>query len=96
MVKKVQLTFAVPVLARTLFSPWRQIVTIPGRSLDEKFRAGIDNLVSRAVGFIARLIVLISALVLMLLAAIYGLALAVAWPFLPLAILYTLYRSLKG
>jgi len=54
-VNKVQMEFSIPVLLHTLFSPWRQIISLPGRSLEERFRAAVDNLISRCVGFFARL-----------------------------------------
>jgi len=95
-VNKVQMEFSVPVLLGTLFSPWKQIVSLPGKSLDDKFRAMIDNLVSRFIGFIVRLLVLLAALVLMALAAAAGLVMVAAWPFAPLAVVYLTYRSVKG
>ena len=95
-VKKVQLTFAIPVLVRNLFAPWKQIITVPGRSLDEKFRASIDNLVSRAVGFFIRLATLIAASAVITLSAVFGLAVAIVWPLLPLLLIYSLIRVITG
>lgn len=69
---------------------------MPGRSLDEKFRGLVDNLVSRTIGFFVRLSTLIIALLAMLFAGIAGLALAVSWPLVPLAIIYLLLRSISG
>lgn len=82
-VKRVQLAFSVDVLLQTLFSPWKRIVSLPGRSLDEKFRAAIDNLVSRVIGFFVRTLVLIAALVMIAGTAIAGITLAIAWPLVP-------------
>ena len=95
-VTKVQMGFSIPVLLRTLLSPWRQIVSLPGRSIDERFRAVIDNLVSRCVGFIVRLMVLVSAVLMMVVVGLAGLAVAIAWPFIPLAFIYCAYRSVRG
>jgi hypothetical protein len=94
LVNKVQLTFSIPVLLSTLFSPWRRIITSPGRSLDDKMRALLDNLVSRAVGFFVRLFSLIAALVLALLAAVAGGIIALAWPFVPLIIIVCFWKAL--
>jgi hypothetical protein len=82
-VKNVQLAFSVDVLLKTLFSPWKRIVALPGRSIDEKFKGMIDNLVSRVIGFIVRLIALVAAVVMIIITAIAGLVMAVLWPLLP-------------
>lgn len=95
-VKNVQHTFSADVLLRTLFSPWKRIISQPGRSFDEKFKGLIDNLVSRVIGFFVRLFTLIIAFLAMLLAGLAGLALAVAWPLVPVAIIYLLVRSFSG
>lgn len=95
-VTSTQRAFSVGVLLTTLFSPWKQIVSLPGRSLEEKFRAMVDNLLSRIIGFFARLCALFMAVVLMLLAGIVGVAMAVSWPLLPLVVAYFLFRSLAG
>ncbi len=71
-------------LLKTLFSPWKRIVVVGGRSLDAKFHAAIDNLVSRVIGFFVRIIVLIAAVIIISLAALGGLMLAILWPLLPL------------
>lgn len=78
--------FSVKQLSRTLFAPWRRIVTYPGRSLEERFRALGDNLFSRAIGFVVRLIVLIAALFTLLIIALLTLVEIVVWPLLPLAV----------
>lgn len=83
-VKAVQAAFSIDVLLKTLFSPWKRIVALPGRSLDAKFQAAIDNLISRVIGFFVRIIVLFTALIIISLAALGGLILAIIWPLLPL------------
>ena len=82
-VKKVQHFFSIDVLLGSLFAPWKRIVSIPGRSLDEKFRAAIDNLVSRVIGFCVRIIVLTTAVVMIVVAAVVGVTLATLWPLVP-------------
>lgn len=51
-------------LIRTLFWPWKRDVVFYGNSLDAKLKALSDNLISRFVGFILRLFVLIVGFVL--------------------------------
>jgi hypothetical protein len=79
------LWFSIPILLRTLFAPWRRITTPPGGSLEQRFRAGIDNLLSRVIGFIVRLIAIGAALGLMAFWGIFGGLLLLLWPAIPLA-----------
>lgn len=79
-------TFSVAQLIRTLFQPWRRIITYPGDGLGAKFRAWGDNMFSRAVGFVVRLLVLLAALVVMTATLVFSIVELVAWPFLPPAI----------
>lgn len=95
-VTKVQMEFSVPELLRTLFSPWKQVISLPGRSLEDKFRALVDNLISRVIGFLVRFLALLAAAVCIILVAVVGLARAVAWPAIPPAVLYLVFRSLSG
>ena len=95
-IKKAGLEFSIPLLLRNMFSPWKQIVSIPGRSIDEKFRAAVDNLVSRTIGFFVRLLTLIAAAVVVVFSAAFSLVIALAWPLLPLGAVYFLARAITG
>jgi hypothetical protein len=79
--------FSTPTLLRTLFAPWRRIVTYPGSSLDTKVRAFGDNIVSRAVGFAVRLIVLITAFLMIAIVLVIGVLSVVLWPLVPLGVI---------
>jgi hypothetical protein len=83
-------------LLRSLFEPWRRIVSAGGRSLDVKIKNFFDNLVSRAVGATVRTLVLITAGAAMIGAVVFGIVVAVVWPLVPLLILYSLYRGILG
>lgn len=88
--------FSVPILIRTLFAPWRRIMTYPGAGMGAHMRAATDNLVSRMVGFVVRLLVLLTAgisLALVLLLAVLEL---IAWPLLPLAVVAALFKGVVG
>lgn len=89
-------SFSVGRLLGTLFAPWRRIVTQSGHTLSSKLQAAGDNLISRMVGFVVRLSVLIVAGVLFLLAIIGGVLETIVWPFVPPAILFCLVRSITG
>jgi hypothetical protein len=88
--------FSFSLLARTLFSPWRRIVSAGGRSLDAKVRDALDNFVSRCVGFVVRFFVLVTAMLCMLLALLLGGIAAILWPLLPLGIIYCAIRGITG
>jgi hypothetical protein len=77
--------FSIPILLRTLFAPWRRIITYPSAGIDAKLRAFGDNLVSRCIGFTVRLFALIAAAVMLVLVSCMGLVELIAWPLIPLA-----------
>lgn len=79
-------SFSVKQLVRTLFAPWKRIITTPGRSLEDKMRAWADNMFSRVIGFVVRLFVILGALVTLGIVAIFTVIEAVAWPLIPLAV----------
>jgi hypothetical protein len=78
------LNFSMPILLRTMFAPWRRIISAPGASLQDRARAVVDNAVSRAVGFSMRLFTLLAACILILLYAIVGGLILILWPVIPL------------
>lgn len=86
--------FSVPILLRTLFAPWRRIITYPGAGLNERFRALGDNLVSRAVGFTVRIFVLLAVSVLLIVVALAGVVEVVAWPLLPAGVVAAIVKGL--
>jgi hypothetical protein len=80
-------SFSVSQLFKTLFAPWRRIISYPGASLGDKFRAWGDNLFSRTIGLIVRLLVLIAAGLTIGLVSILTLIELVLWPILPPAVI---------
>ena len=93
---KVSHMFSVPILLRTLFAPWRRIVTYPGDTIEAKFRAMGDNLVSRVVGFSVRALVLFTAGVMLLCTALAGGIQLLAWPLMPPAIVVLTFMGIKA
>lgn len=88
--RKAYETFSVSMLLRTLFSPWRRIISVPGKRLIDHLYATLDNLVSRFVGFFARLFVLIAALVSLVFILLVSLLELIFWPLLPVAVIMCL------
>lgn len=78
--------FSVNLLLPTLFEPWRRITTTPGRSLEDKMHAWIDNMFSRLVGFVVRLFVLFVAVITLAVVAVLTILEMIAWPLMPLAV----------
>lgn len=85
--------FSVPTLLKTLFAPWRRIITYPGKGFGPMMRAMGDNLLSRLIGFIVRTMVIIAATIGFVLTAVVGLVCVVAWPFVPLAVIGFIIRG---
>ncbi len=79
-------TFSVTQLLRTLIQPWRRIITYPGDNLSTKLKALGDNIFSRAIGFVVRLIVIFAALIVLAIALIFSIIEVVVWPLLPPAV----------
>jgi hypothetical protein len=77
--------FSLKILLRTLFAPWKRIITAPGAGLDAKLQAMGDNLVSRFVGFTVRFVVLLTAAIAFVAFCLVGLAELIVWPLVPLA-----------
>jgi hypothetical protein len=88
--------FSVSILIATLFSPWKRIISPPGKSIDQILRGMLDNLVSRTVGFFVRLFVLTTAFLMTTIATVIGFVAVVVWPLLPLGIIFCLFKGIIG
>ncbi len=94
--QKVADAFSIPILLKTLFSPWRRIVSEGAKGLDAQMRAMLDNLVSRVVGFVVRMTVLVAAGFGTAGSFLYGVLVVLIWPLIPLLIVYFLIRGITG
>lgn len=89
--------FSVDLLLKTLFSPFRQISA--GRvdgPLGVQLRALADKLISRIIGAMVRLVILVIGLVVIALTAIFGLTILIAWAFVPVLPILGLLLALTG
>jgi hypothetical protein len=78
--------FSVAQLTKTLFAPWRRIISESGSSLADKMRAWGDNMFSRMVGFVVRFFVLLAAAVSYIVIGALTLIELIVWPLIPLTV----------
>lgn len=87
--------FSVKEMITTLFAPFRQ--TYVGKTDGvSALQAFVDRTVSRAIGFVVRLLMLFVALIAACLVATAGILLCVAWPFIPLLPIVAVVMALLG
>jgi hypothetical protein len=86
-INRVTAAFSVNQLMRTLFSPWRRIMTYPGASLADKLAAWGDNVFSRTIGFIIRIFVLLTAFLACLVVLVFTVIEVALWPVLPISVI---------
>ena len=89
--------FSFELLLRTLFAPFRQISAgqVSG-PLAVQWRAFVDLLVSRCIGAMVRLAVLLAGVVALLLSGVFAVAHLLVWPLLPLAPIVGTMCALTG
>lgn len=79
-------TFSFDLLLRTLFQPFRQISS--GRvqgSLSVQFQAVVDKLISRMIGSMIRVVMLLVGVLSVIVVGLFCLLELLIWPFLPVA-----------
>jgi len=81
--------FSIPLLFKTLFSPWKRDITKRPRGLDlqKLFEYLSFNLVSRGIGFIMRFLTILVGILFFFIIVILGALFFILWLFLPLIIL---------
>lgn len=89
-------SLSVSLLLATLLAPWRRIVSVGGRSLDDKMRNTADNFISRCIGFFVRIGVLIAAALYSAAALAVATIIVIIWPIAPVAIVYFIFRGITG
>lgn len=89
--------FSVESILRTMFAPYKLTLTGGhGRGLSEKFQVLLDSLVSRFVGFLVRLSLLLAAALLFVVYGILSVAALIVWPFVPLLPLVAVILAVVG
>lgn len=89
--------FSIDLLARTLFSPFRQISagSVNG-PIGLKIRAFLDKLISRIIGAIVRTILIVVGVAWMLIQIIIGAVMLALWAVVPFAPLVGFIAMLSG
>lgn len=87
-------TFSVPILIKTLFAPWRRIISYDDESFVASLRAGLDNLISRCVGFFVRLLVILTSIIALTIILVVGLITIILWPILPFLGVFLMIRGM--
>lgn len=90
--------FSIDLLLKTLFSPFRQISAnshVDG-SISAKFQAWLDKLISRFIGGMVRIIIILTGVLVLLATSVYGILTLLVWPLLPLLPILGLILSVSG
>lgn len=90
--------FSIRLLIRNMFAPFRQISAgkADNLPLNARVRAWFDLLISRLVGATIRFMILVAGTIILIIRAIIGLALTVAWPLMPLLVAYCILLFIRG
>ena len=89
-------TFSIFALLRTLFSPFKQTFSEAGGSIDVRFHAFLDHIISRCVGFMARIFIIITGLLASIFVLLTGVIFVILWPLAPIAIPISLGLMMIG
>jgi hypothetical protein len=89
--------FSIPLLLRTLFSPWHKYIWAYPRGLDigKHLEVRISNLISRILGAILRIFLIILGILLEIFIIFVGLAVFLGWLILPIFLIFGLYHGFR-
>lgn len=88
--------FSIPLLLKTLFSPWKRDITKKPRGLDLKrlFQYLAYNTISRGIGFFMRFLTICAGILFLFMVFVLGAIFFVLWIFLPLILIGLFILSL--
>lgn len=89
--------WSLPLLLKTLFSPWRRYQSSYGKGFDigRFFEVFTFNTISRVMGFLMRAGLIVFGLLTEVVVVSAGLVILFAWLFLPLLILGSFYYGIR-
>ncbi len=89
-------TFSVPVLLSTLFDPWRRDeMKVSGAPINVELHAVWMNIISRLIGAVIRATTLLTAGLLLLIAALVGALALLLWLGWPMFVLICLWQVVR-
>ena len=85
--------FSLPLLLKTLFSPWRRNDWKYPKAFDvmEFLNVFLSNIFSRIIGFILRIVLIIAGVSLQIFVLIAGIAVIVFWLLIPFIIIFGIF-----
>ncbi len=89
--------FSIPLLFKTLFSPWRRYQWSYGRGFDfgRYFQAFLSNLISRIIGAIIRTFLILIGIMVEIFILLAGIIVLLGWLALPLLLIRGLWFGFK-
>ena len=88
--------FSMPLLLRTLFSPWKRIQEEHDKQgLEDYFATIAVNVMTRVFGFCVRIFILFVGLSVLILGAVFILAWFIVWVFLPVLVIMSVIFGIK-
>jgi len=89
--------FSVGLLLKTLFSPWRNYRWFYPKGFDfgKYFEVAFSNLISRVLGFLPRIILIIVGVLFEALVAFFGVLFFVIWLILPVILIFGIYHGIR-
>ncbi|MDO8424457.1 MAG: hypothetical protein Q7S70_00775 [bacterium] len=89
--------FSIPLLLKTLFSPWRKYSASYGRGFDvgRFFETLLSNLIFRLLGAIVRSFFILAGILFEGLIFIVGLAILIIWLLLPAVLILGIYHGFR-
>jgi hypothetical protein len=88
--------FSIPLLLRTLLSPWKRMTETPAHpDFEDMFEAVVVNILSRVVGFIIRAILVAMGLVMLVLHTIGLILFLIVWTLLPVVSLVAVIEGIR-
>lgn len=94
--KKIFYSFSITLLLRTLFDPWKRDITSSEGSIQTVYQVWLNNLVSRFVGFMVRLLTIIAGFIVTIIFYLIALLFFFIWLLLPVIIIYLIIHGFQN
>lgn len=90
--------FSIRLLMQNFFSPYRQISAqgTSSSAVNDRMQAFLDSLISRVVGTVVRLFVLLVGIIVIFLQITVGVVMIIIWPLIPMTVVGGVILCLGG